>query len=531
MVEARKQSTTVTIHAKTPKGELLEFRASGTVIVFPGFLSAYEVEGPDGGKSGSERSQPLPALSVGDTLPCKEMEALKHDTKPPPRYTEARLVKELEAQGIGRPSTYATIIDTIQYRGYVMAKNKQLVPTFIAMAVTQLLEAALGDVVDLQFTAGMEGSLDEMAEGADGKKFLRDFYDGKLLTRVEKAMDIDAKSICTIIKWDDGEVRVGRYGAYADMTPEDIGEDEEGTRVSLPADVAPSEVDKPLVDRLVYLAERSKQPLGEDKESGLPVYVKMGPFGPYVQLGEAGTEKGDPKPKRVSVPGTYDPATLEFDKALQLLALPRKLGTHPETEKSVKAGIGRFGPYVLHERVYASLKPTDDILTVDLPRALELLKDKKPRRKASEPLKVLGDHPDGGVIQVMEGPFGIYVKWEKLNVGLPEGVAAEDATLEEALIWIDARLEYLGTKKAAAKKKKAPKKKKAAKKKAPAKKKAAKKKAPAKKKAAKKAPAKKAAAKKKAPAKKKAAKKKAPAKKAAAKKKAPAKKAGSESKE
>lgn len=522
MVEAKKQSTTATIHAKSAKGEVLEFRASGTVVVFPGFLSAYD-DNVEGSKPASERSQPLPALAVGDKLPCSEMEALKHATKPPPRYTEAKLVKELEAQGIGRPSTYASIIDTIQYRGYVMAKNKQLVPTFIAMAVTQLLEAALGEVVDLQFTAGMEASLDEIAEGADGKQFLREFYDGQLLSRVEKAMDIDAKSICTIIKWDEGEVRVGRYGAYADMTPQDAPEGEEGVRVSLPADVAPSEVDRELVDRLVFLAERSKVSLGDEKETGLPVYVKMGPFGPYVQLGEASHEKGDPKPKRVSIPAPFDPATLEFDKAVQLLALPRKLGLHPETEKAVKAGIGRFGPYVLHERVYASLKPTDDILTVELPRALELLKDKKPRRRASEPLKVLGDHPDGGVIQVMEGPFGIYVKWEKLNVGLPEGLTPEDATLEESLIWIDARLEYLGQKKAAAKKK-APKKKAAAKKKAPAKKKAAaKKKAPAKKKpAAKKAPAKKPAAKK-APAKK-AAAKKAPAKKAAAKK-APAKKA------
>jgi DNA topoisomerase-1 len=521
MVEAKKQSTTATIHAKTAKGEVLEFRSSGTVVVFPGFLSAYE-ETIDGSKPSGERSQPLPALAVGDRLPCKEMDALKHETKPPPRYTEAKLVKELEAQGIGRPSTYASIIDTIQYRGYVMAKNKQLVPTFIAMAVTQLLEAALGEVVDLQFTAGMEASLDEIAEGADGKVFLREFYDGKLLSRVEKAMDIDAKSICTIIKWPDGEVRVGRYGAYADMTPPDAPEGEQGVRVSLPAEAAPSEVDKELVERLVFLAERSKISLGDEKETGLPVFVKMGPFGPYVQLGEAGLEKGDPKPKRVSIPATYDPATLDFDKAVQLLALPRKLGLHPETEKAVKAGIGRFGPYVLHERVYASLKPTDDILSVELPRALELLKDKKPRRRASEPLKVLGDHPDGGVIQVMEGPFGIYVKWEKLNVGLPEGLTPEDATLEEALIWIDARLEYLGQKKAAAKKK--PAKKKATKKKAPAKKKAAAKKKPA----AKKAPAKKAAAKKtpakKAPAKKAAAKKKPAAKKAPAKKKAAAKK-------
>ena len=531
MVEAKKQSTSAIITAKTASGEVAEFRASGTVVVFPGFLAAYEETFEDDAKTGGERKQPLPALEIGDDLPCKEMDALKHETKPPARYTEAKLVKELEAQGIGRPSTYATIIDTIQYRGYVMTKGKQLVPTFIAMGVTQLLEAALGDVVDLKFTAGMEASLDEIAEGADGKKFLKEFYEGKLLNRVEKAMDIDARTICTIIKWDGGEVRVGRYGAFVDMNPEPKNDNEEPKRVSLPADVAPSEVDMALIDRLVFLAERAKTSLGNEKESGLPVFVKSGPFGPYVQLGEAGTEKDDPKPKRVSIPDSFDPGTLEFDKACQLLELPRKLGRHPEGDKLIKAGIGRYGPYVVHERVYASLKPTDDILSIELERALELLKDKKPRRRASEPLKELGEHPDGGAISVMEGPFGQYIKWEKINTSLPDGVTADDATLEEALIWIEARLEYLGAKKAAKKKpaakKKAAKKKPAAKKKAPAKKTATKK-APAKKAAAKKAPAKKAAAKK-APAKK-AAAKKAPAKKAAAKK-APAKKAAEESSE
>ncbi len=410
MVEAKKQSTSVIILAKTASGEVAEFRASGTVVVFSGFLAAYEETFESDGKAaGGERKQPLPALAVGDELPCKSMDALKHETKPPARYTEAKLVKELEAQGIGRPSTYATIIDTIQYRGYVMAKSKQLVPTFIAMAVTQLLEEALDDVVDLAFTAGMERSLDEIAEGADGKKFLKEFYEGKLLNRVEKAMDIDARTICTIIKWDGGEVRVGRYGAFVDMNPEN--DNNENKRVSLPADVAPSEVDTALIERLVFLAERAKTSLGDEKESGLPVFVKSGPFGPYVQLGETGTEKDDPKPKRVSIPDTFDPGTLEFETACKLLELPRKLGRHPEGDKLIKAGIGRYGPYVVHERVYASLKPTDDILTIELERALELLKDKKPRRRQSEPLKELGEHPDGGNVAVMEGPFGQYIKW------------------------------------------------------------------------------------------------------------------------
>ncbi len=506
MADAKLAFTTAKINATTPKGEVLEFRASGRVVVFAGFLSAY-VEGSDNDKDvEDDRSQPLPSLLVGDKLPCKDMEALKHETRPPARYTEASLVKALEAQGIGRPSTYATIIDTIQYRGYVMAKNKQLVPTFIAMAVTALLEEALDEVVDLQFTAGMEASLDEIAVGADGKKFLKEFYEGKLLNRVEQAMDIDARTICTIIKWDKGEVRVGRYGAFVDMNPEN--DNEENKRVSLPADVAPSDVDMPLIDRLVFLSERSKSPLGADPDTGLPVFVKMGPFGPYVQLGEAGTEKDDPKPKRVSVPPNLDPATIEFDTAVALLGLPRKLGEHPELGKAVNAGIGKFGPYVVHQRIYASLKGEDDVLTVDLPRALELLKDKKPRRRASEPLKELGEHPDGGMVSVMEGPFGQYVKWEKINTSLPEGLTAEDATLEDALIWIEARLEYLGAKKAA---------------KAPAKKAS---KASAKKPAAKKPAAKKAAAKK--PAAKKAAAKKPAAKKVAAKKKPATKKATGE---
>ena len=483
MADAKLAFTTVKLGVTLSDGRALEFRASGREVLFSGFFRAY-VEGGDESSAADDRSQPLPSLSEGDSLPCRELEALRHETKPPARYTEASLVKALEAEGIGRPSTYASIIDTIQRRGYVQNKNKQLVPTFVSMAVTKLLETTLESVVDLRFTAEMEERLDEIAEGRDGKQFLAEFYNKELLVPLEAAMDADAREICTIARWAFGELRVGRFGPFLDLPREG----EENQRVSLPADVAPSEVDQAYLDKLVELARRAEEPLGSDPETGESVFAMVGPYGPYVQLGAASKEKGAPKPKRVSIPADIDPATIDLATAAALLALPRTLGEHPESGKPVQAGVGRFGPYVVHQRVFASLKTEDDVLKVEMPRALELLADKKPRRRGSEPLKELGEHPDGGAIQVMNGPYGPYIKWDKINASLPEGVQVDDVILEEAVVWVNAKAEQKGAKKkkAAAKKasKAAPKK--AAPKKAAAKKKtaAAKKRSSAKKKGA-----------------------------------------------
>ena len=450
MAEARLAFTTARMEAKTADGQHTEFRATGREVVFPGFFRAY-VEGSDDPEEALEdRSQPLPPLSEGDQLPCQDLEPIRHDTKPPARYTEATLVKALEANGIGRPSTYATIIDTIQRRGYVTTKSKQLVPTFIAMAVTQLLEESLTQVVDLEFTAGMEERLDEIAEGRDALRYLQNFYKEELLPGVDAGENLDPKSVCAIKEEsiEPYEIRVGRYGAFLEYT----NAEGEKTTVSLPAEMPPGEVTKDYIESLIHSARRSKEPLGHDPQTNEPVYVLYGPYGPYVQLGTASKEKGAKKPKRVSIPKSLDPTTVDFQTALQLLALPRPLGEHPETGKTVKAGIGRFGPYVLHDGVYASLKAEDDVLTVELPRAVELLAGKK-KRRGSEPLKELGNHPeDGNPVNVMRGPYGVYVKWNKLNVGVPEEVAPEDVTLERAMGWLEEKAAQKGKKKTSKKK-------------------------------------------------------------------------------
>ncbi|MEZ4269868.1 MAG: type I DNA topoisomerase [Myxococcota bacterium] len=467
MSDAKLAFTSAKFKAQSADGRVAEFRASGREVIFPGFFKAY-VEGSDDAEEGSDdRSQPLPPLREGDKTQCRGLEPIAHETKPPARFSEASLVKSLEAHGVGRPSTYASIIETIQRRGYVMAKGKQLVPTFIAMAVTQLLEETLTQVVDLQFTAGMEEHLDKIADGHGGTGYLDDFYRKQLLAGVEGGLSVDARRVCTIkaANIEPHEIRVGRYGAFIEY--DRPGEEKPGS-VSLPIQAAPSDMDCAALDKLISQAKRATAPLGTDPKTGQPVYVLVGPYGPYVQLGESlphkktkrksakkkaeeeeTVETGGKRPKRVSVPQEIDPLAVDFDLALQLLALPRKLGDHPETGKGVRASIGRYGSYVVHNYIYASLKAEDSVLTVDLDRALELLAGKKPRRRGSDPLRELGNHPaDGNPVRIMSGPYGAYVKYENVNATIPEGFTVEDVTLEEAMVWIDAKLEAKGRKKA-----------------------------------------------------------------------------------
>jgi DNA topoisomerase-1 len=447
MADAQLAFTTARLTVRTGEGRELEFRASGREVLFPGFFRAY-VEGSDDPDAAlDDRSQPLPSLSEGQEVACTAVEPLGHETKPPARYTEASLVKALEAHGIGRPSTYATIIDTIQRRGYVIAKNKQLVPTFVSMAVTQLLERTLEQIVDLEFTAAMEESLDAIAEGKDARRFLSEFYQQQLVQRVENALNVDAREVCTIQQDGSHSIRVGRYGPFIEVP---TGQDGQTQTVALPADVGPSDANESFVTRLVELARKGAEPLGRDPRTDEPVYILVGPYGPYVQLGATGNpkDKEAKKPKRISIPAGMDPAQVEFETALALLQLPRKIGVHPETGKPIKAGIGRYGAYVVHENVYASLKAEDSVLTIELPRALELLADKKPRRRASEPLKELGNHPESGTpINVLNGPYGPFIRYEKLSVSIPEHIPVDDITLDEALVLIDAKLEAKGMKK------------------------------------------------------------------------------------
>lgn len=486
MADAKLLFQTVTIQA-----DEAEFRATGRHVVFPGFFRAY-VEGVDDPESAlDDQESALPPLTESEKLKLDQLESLSHETKPPARFTEATLVRQLEAEGIGRPSTYASIIGTIQDRGYVVKQGSQLVPTFTAMAVTQLLESHFTQLVDYKFTAQMEQQLDEVASGdAERLPYLRQFYHGEsgLDQQVKtKEEGIDPRIACTLnLEHVEPDIRVGKYGPYVQVEQEDG----EAISVSLPAEIAPADVTDELTAKLIERKKAGPQSLGMHPDEGLPVYVKQGPFGTYLQLGEDPEGEDSPKPKRCSVPKHVEPEDITLDIALQYLALPRRLGQHPETGNVVNAGLGKFGPYVTSRKdgrqVYKSLSKEHDVLTVDLDTAVKLLSEVKPRGPAP-PIRELGKHPDDEeVIGVYEGRYGPYVKHGKIYASLPKDLEIESVTLERALDLIAAKAAQKGvtTKKKKATTKKSTRKK-AARKKAAKKKKSTTKKV-AKKKAAKK---------------------------------------------
>lgn len=466
MEEARLRFQTVTITADNA-----EFRATGRHVEFPGFFRAY-VEGVDDPEAALDDSESaLPPLEENQSLEASQVDPLKHETKPPARYTEATIVRKMESEGVGRPSTYASIIGTIQDRGYVNKTGSQLVPTFTALAVTRLLEKFFPNLVDLKFTAAMEQQLDDIAIGeGDRLPYLNQFYRGSdgLDEQVKaKEETIDAREICTLqLDGIESAVRVGRYGPYVTD-----GAEEEPVSASIPENIAPADLTNELAEKLIRQKSEGPKSLGMHPEENTPIYKLFGPFGPYLQLGDV-IEDG-PKPKRVSIPKTVDPDTVDFDLALQYLKLPRGLGEHPETGKKVNAGIGRFGPYVLHNKVYKSLTKDDDILTIDLPRAVELLKQAR-QRSAPTPIRELGKHPeDEETVAIFDGRYGPYVKHGKINATIPKGYEVENVLLEQAIDWLEVKAAKKGTKKKKAAKKKTTKK--AAARKTPAKKTAAKK--------------------------------------------------------
>ena len=457
------------------------FRANGKRIDFPGFFRAY-VEGSDNPDAALEDQEiSLPPLKVGDKPDCKELEAIGHETQPPARYTEASLVKTLEKEGIGRPSTYASVISTIIARNYVQMRGKALVPTFTAFAVTSLLEEHFPDLVDTDFTSKMEQTLDEIARGgAEWLPYLKKFYQGDrgLKTQIDVKTEEIEPALAKTINLDDLEakVRIGRFGAYIEI---DNGDDE-ALKVSIPDELTPADLSPEQVEALIRQKQEGPEKLGLHPETGEVIYYKTGRYGPYVQLGDKTEE--NPKPKMGSIPKNIAKEDLTLDMAVGLLSLPRLLGTHPGTEGKVKTAIGRFGPYVVHEfkgpedkkiqRDYRSLKKEDDVLTITLERALELLAQPKRSRGGGtkKPLRELGEHPeDKEPVNVYKGPYGHYVKHGKINAGLPEGETVEDITLEKAL---ELLAEKAATKKKTTKKKTT--KKKTTAKKAAAKKKTAK---------------------------------------------------------
>ncbi|MCP9915064.1 type I DNA topoisomerase [Cyanobium sp. ATX 6F1] len=417
------------------------FRASGKRIDFPGFFRAY-VEGSDDPDAALEGQEVLlPALAVGDSPACRGVEALGHQTQPPARYSEAALVKMLEKEGIGRPSTYASIIGTIVDRGYATLANNSLTPSFTAFAVTALLEEHFPDLVDTSFTARMETTLDEISTGKERwLPYLTKFFKGEggLETQVaQREGDIDPTASRTIqLEGLPCVVRIGRFGAY--LEAKRVAEDgtEELVKATLPQEVTPADLDADHAEQILRQKTEGPESLGEDPETGELVYLLFGQYGPYVQKGQVSDE--NPKPKRASLPKGVKPEDFSLEDALGLLRLPRLLGDHPEGGK-VQAGLGRFGPYVVHdkgkgEKEFRSLKAEDDVLSVALERAIELLAQPKRGRGGRTALKDLGaPEGDSETIQVFDGPYGLYVKQGKVNASLPEGKGAEEITLAEAI--------------------------------------------------------------------------------------------------
>lgn len=433
MAEAELEFTGVTITAKN-NGTSADFRASGKKILFPGFFRAY-VEGSDDPEAALENQENfLPELAKGDATDLQDLKFNSHETKPPARYTEATLVKELEKSGVGRPSTYAAVISTIQSRNYCRTEGKALVPTFTAFAVTALLEEHFPDLVDSDFTSNLEDKLDGVANGTeDPVKYLDDYYKGEngLRAKVDRQEDkIDPQKAKLLDLPLDGlegiQVAVGRFGPYAKMQ-----KDGEEVSTSLPQDMDPSDVTVEKLEQLIKLSEEEDKPIGVHPEEGLPIFLLTGRYGPYVQLGEVTEE--NKKPKRASLLKGMTPEGVDLELAIKLLTLPRNLGEHPEDGKVVKAGVGRFGPYVVHDGKFKSIPKDGNVLEIQLKEAVELLKQKAKSRKSSE-LKDLGTHPDTEQsIKVMDGRYGPYIKHGKKNIGLPKGTDPEKYTLGEAL--------------------------------------------------------------------------------------------------
>lgn len=420
MKEAEKASMTIKIEA----GDA-EFSASGTRILFPGFLRVY-VEGSDDPEAALEDKEViLPVLKKGDVIKAATITPDQHETKPPARFTEASIVQSLEKEGVGRPSTYASIIGTILDRGYVRKEGSALIPTFTGMAVIQLLENHFEHLVDYSFTSEMEESLDKIAYGEeDYLKYLTKFYKGKagLAKKVEEQdKKIKPEESRTIHIMKDGvpmDIKVGRFGPYVVQGEGKGGKDE--VHASIPEDIAPSDLDPEQIKELLKNQANGPTPIGTDPKTKEKIYCLVGRYGAYFQLGEVTEE--NPKPKRASLPKGKDPKTATLDDAIQALSLPRELGLHPETKKPILANNGRFGPYVMHDGNFRSLKKEDDLFTIDLKRGLELLNEEKgASRRGGKVLK------DFGLVaklkkkaQVLDGKYGPYIKVGTKNITLPE---------------------------------------------------------------------------------------------------------------
>ena len=453
MVDARVLRTNIEISAAAAHGQQAVFSASGKAIEFAGFRRAY-VEGSDDPSAELEEQETvLPTLTVGEPIDRDKarvrltgLEPVGHETNPPARYTEASLIKELERIGVGRPSTFAATIGTIERRGYVFRQGKALVPSFTAFAVTRLLREHFGDLVDVEFTAEMEEDLDQISRGErEWLDFIKQFYRGDkhhrgLEEAVKQAQETAEYPLIDVgVDPESGDkirVRIGRYGPFLQL-----GEGGPGKTAGILSTQAPADLSVEKAMAFIRAKAEGPRMLGVDPKSSMNVYAIHGRFGAYVQLGET-PEKGiKEKPKRSSLIGSMTESTVTLEDALKLLELPRELGVHPEAGTVIVAGLGRFGPYIKHGDDYRSLEATDDLFTVDLERALALLAaPKRASRQAAKRVIRTIEVPDGGTaLQVLEGRFGPYVTDGELNASIPRGTDPGTISLEDARALLEAR--------------------------------------------------------------------------------------------
>jgi DNA topoisomerase-1 len=460
MSDAKYETTTVTL-ALTADGKAVEFTASGTVYTFKGFLEAYE-EGRDEKRADADKAddQALPAMTVGDTLAAREVEPKGHSTSPKPRYTEASLVKALEERGIGRPSTFASIIDVILDRGYVSKRGQALVPSWLAFSVVRLLEEHFSDLVDYDFTAALEDDLDAIARGEQRREqWLRDFYFGSenhvgLRHIVDNLGDIDARELNSTRITDNATLRFGKYGPYLEVT-ESPDPEAKPRIVNVPEDLAPDELTAEKAQELIDAPVAGDRVLGENPDSGKLVVVKDGRFGPYVQevdpvdpdavdeatgeVAEAPKKRGAkkveaPKPRTASLFKSMSVDTVDLETALRLLELPRVVGKDPATDEEITAQNGRYGPYLKKGTDSRSLDNEQQIFDVTLEQALEIYAQPKyGARRASSALKEFDADPvSGKPIKIKDGRFGAYVTDGETNATIPRGETVEDVDFERA---------------------------------------------------------------------------------------------------
>ncbi len=461
MESAELERTTVDITARAG-ARTLELRATGQVIKFDGFLALYN-EGRDDDPDDDENRR-LPAMSQGEPLTREGLNVTQHFTEPPPRYSEASLVKRMEELGIGRPSTYASILQVLKDRGYVRLDKKRLHAEDKGRVVVAFLENYFARYVEYDFTASLEDQLDRISNNEIGwQQVLRDFW-RDFIGSVDDIKDVRVAEVLDVLdemlgphifppREDGGDPRqcpscntgrlnlkAGRFGAFVGCSnyPE-------------------CRYTRPLVAN--GDSEAADRVLGKDPDTGLDVAVKSGRFGPYIQLGEASDVGEGEKPKRAGIPKGTSPADMDLQLALNLLSLPREVGLHPEDGEPIKAGIGRFGPYVQHGKTYASLEAGDEVFTIGLNRAVTLIAEKIAKgpgrgRFKADPGKPVGDHPTLGAIVVKNGRYGAYVSADGINATLPDGKTPDTITLEDAIALIDERAAKGGgkTKRTAAKK-------------------------------------------------------------------------------